>query len=447
MACEVSVFKRLLGVNGKAALEDVTMSQDDRGVSTLTFDVRPYRRFQNICPHCGRRCPGYDAGRGTPRLWRGLDFGGVIVQLRYAVPRIQCPEHGVVTAQVPWAFHDSGFTREFDLQVAWLAKYLARSSVTELMRIDWKTVGRCVDRAFAHLDPKAAKRRLDGLVRIGVDETSYRKGHQYMTVVVNHDTGEVVWVHDAHGKSVFEAFFKELSPEQRSTIKFVSADGARWVDECIQKYVPEAVRCVDPFHVVEWAGEALDELRTEIWRTLRSEGAELAEQIDKCKDDAEKARLKARQKERQSLAKSIKGSTYTLGKAPENLTPAQSERLKLVAGSQPRLYRAYGLKEELRQILKLRPENARECLQRWYWKASHSRIEAFKDLARKIKRHFENILNSIVYGLSNARIEAVNNKIKLTIRRAYGFRNLKNMFSFVMLSCSKVQIPLPNRPQ
>ena len=132
--------------------------------------------------------------------------------LRYAVPRVCCPEHGVVTAAVPWAFVGSGFTRDFDLQTAWMARYLPRTRIAELMRIDWDTVGRCVKRAQAHLDPNAEKRRLSGLVRIGVDETSYRKGHKYITVVVNHDTGEVVWVHDGHGKSVFELFFQQLTP-------------------------------------------------------------------------------------------------------------------------------------------------------------------------------------------------------------------------------------------
>lgn len=186
------------------SFEGVEVKQSPDGVVSIFFDVRPYKRFSHICPHCGRVYPGYD--RGAPRLWRSLDFAGALVYLRSAVPRVCCPEHGVVTAAVPWAFVGSGFTRDFDLQVAWTARYLPRSRIAELMRIDWDTVGRCVKRTQAHLDPNAEKRRLSGLVRIGVDETSYRKGHKYITVVVNHDTGEVVWVHDGHGKSVFELF-------------------------------------------------------------------------------------------------------------------------------------------------------------------------------------------------------------------------------------------------
>ena len=129
------------------------------------------------------------------------------------------------------------------------------------------------------------------------------------------------------------------------------------------------------------------------------------------------------------------------------MTPLQEERLQLIAESHPQLFKAYKLKEELRRILKLPPEDAEAMLKHWYWKASHSRIEVIKDLARKIKRHRANILNTIQNGLSNARLEAINNKIKLLIRRAYGFRNLESMFAFIQLICSNMRIPLPNRPE
>lgn len=146
--------------------------------------------------------------------------------------RVRCPEHGVVTAAVPWAYPGSGFTRDFDLTVAWMAERLPRSAVAEYMRVDWQTVGSCVSRALADLEPDR-KRRLDGLVRIGIDETSYRKGHKYITVVTGHDTNTVVWVADGHGKSVLERFYKELTPEQRAGIRVADGDGARWITDCV----------------------------------------------------------------------------------------------------------------------------------------------------------------------------------------------------------------------
>ena len=121
-------------------------------------------------------------------------------------------------------------------------------------------------------------------------------------------------------------------------------------------------------------------------------------------------------------------------------------RIDLIASQKPRLYRAYLLKEQLRLLLKMTDaDEAGAKLKRWLWKASHSKIPAFKDLYLKIKRHRTHILNTIRYGMSNAGIEATNNKIKLIIRKAYGFRNIQNMLDMVYLVCSDIRIPLPNR--
>lgn len=130
------------------------------------------------------------------------------------------------------------------------------------MRIDWQTVGSCISRSLHNLEPERAK-RLDGLVNIGIDETSYRKGHKYITVVVNHDTNTVVWVGNGHGKSVLEQFYKALTDEQLAGIKVVTGDGARWITECVNKFTPDCERCVDSFHVIEWAMEALNAVRKE----------------------------------------------------------------------------------------------------------------------------------------------------------------------------------------
>ncbi len=440
------VCKHFAHVNDQVVIEDMDLNVDKDGVVSVTLDVRPYKRHQRRCPHCGKRCPGYDSGTSLPRLWRAPDCGGIPVYLRYAPGRICCPDHGVVTSAVPRAFHGSGFTKQFDLQVARPAKYLPRSNIEKLMRIDWKTVGRCVQRAQLHLDPDADKRRLEGLVNIGVDETSYRKGHKYMTVVVNHDTGEVVWVHENHGKSVFGKFFEALTEEQRTSFRCISGDGARRIDECIAKYVPHATRCVDPFHVVQWAGDALDTMRTQIRQALRVEARGIEKQIKSNSDPLETGRLKTEQQARELQAKNIKHSAYTPGKGKENLTAFQTQKLALIAESQPALYRAYQLKEQLRIILKMPADQGRYFLKKRYRRASHSRSQVIKDLARKIKRHQENSFNTIENGLSNARIKAINNKIKLPVRRAYGFRNLQNMFACVKLICSNVDIPLPNRP-
>ena len=146
----------------------------------------------------------------------------------------------------------------------------AKSIVSKYMRIDWETVGRCVHRTLNDIEPERS-RRLVNLVNIGIDETSYKKGHKYIMVIVNHDTNTVVWAAQGHGKGVLTQFYRQLTPEQLSSIKVVTGDGAKWITECVNEFTPDCERCIDPLHVVEWAMEALDEVRREVWREAHSE--------------------------------------------------------------------------------------------------------------------------------------------------------------------------------
>ena len=440
-----TLCKKLLNVKS-AVVEGCDFYSDQDGVNHIRIHARPNRWHENDCPFCKKRCKRYDKKNPQPRTWRGLDWGGTLVEVSYDTHRIECPEHGVVVADVPWAYPNSGFTKDFDLTVGWLAVYLPRSVVSEYMRIDWKTVGRCIHRTLNVIEPERS-RRLDNLVNIGIDETSYKKGHKYITVIVNHDTNTVVWAAEGHGKTVLESFYKQLSDEQRSSIKVVTGDGAKWITECVNEFTPNCVRCVDQFHVVQWAMEALDKVRREVWRDAYNEAQQLAKEHPRKvgrpkEDDIEAAKVKAAK----AKAEEIKNSAYALGKAPEHLTENQKLRVEMIAANNDRLYRAYRMKEMLRLLLKNKDvDEAERTLKRWLWWASHSRIPAFKELYLKIKRHKDHILNAIRYGMSNARIEATNNKIKLIVRKAYGFRNIQNMLDMVYLVCSDLRVPLPNR--
>lgn len=311
----------------------------------------------------------------------------------------------------------------------------SKTAVSKLMRIAWNTVGPIISRVQADMDPDPSK-RFDGLVNIGVDETSYKKGHKYITVVVNHDTGKVIWAHPGHGKTIFTKFFQQLTKEQRSSIRLISGDGARWIADCMKEFCPQADRCIDPFHVVEWAMEALDDVRRAAWNDARKS----AKQATKRK----RGRPHKGAEVPESKASFIKQSRYALGKAPEHLTEAQQAKIEMIAKSDNRLYRAYLLKEKLRLVFHMDDlETAQQELDGWIKWAQHCRIKVFVDLQRKIRRHYDAILATIKYGLSNARIEATNNKIKLSIRMAYGFRNIENMLSMIMLRCSDIDIRLP----
>ena len=445
MASANTLCKKLLNVN-KAVVTGQDFYTDADGVNHIKIYARPNAWHEDDCPFCHKHCDYYDQPVKGTHSWRALDWGGILVEVAGHTHRIHCPEHGVVTADVPWAYPGSGFTKDFDLTVGWLATYLPRSTVSEYMRIDWETVGRCVHRTLNDIEPERS-RRLDNLINIGIDETSYKKGHKYITVIVNHDTNTVVWAVQGHGKGVLTQFYRQLTPQQLSSIKVVTGDGAKWITECVNEFTPDCERCVDPFHVVEWAMEALDEVRREVWREAYSEAVQLAKKHPRGKgrpkaDDAEAAIVKAAKEK----AEEIKNSAYALGKAPEHLTENQQAKVAMIAENNNRLYRAYRMKETLRLLLKIKDtEEAQEALKRWLWWASHSRINAFKELYQKIKRHKEHILNTIRLGMSNARIEATNNKIKLIVRKAYGFRNIQNMLDMVYLVCSDLKVPLPNR--
>ena len=428
-----SLAKMMIGVED-VVVEGVSLDEE---LKAVVIDARPYKSRACRCGRCGRKAPFHDGGRGA-RLWRCTDVVGTKVYVRAEAFRVRCPACGVTVRQIPWADHGSWFTRAFEDTCCWLALSMSKLSCQRIMRVSWRTVGAICSRVLKRLEDGLPP-RTRGLRRIGVDETSYKKGRRYMTVVVNHDTGSVVWAHDGHGRKVFDAFFEEIGEEGRASIQLVSADGARWVDDAVREWVPGAIRCIDTFHVAGWATDLLDEVRKQAWR----KAAEKARAAPRRKRGRPR-RGDAANPERRAAA-SAKGLRYPLLKNPEDLTERQRADLELAAASNPRLYRAYLLKEGLRLVLKLPADQVREAVEARRGRAWRSRIPEFVELQRKVKRHLDAIVATAAHGLTNARVEAVNNKIKLTVRMAYGFRNLDNLFSMVMLRCSNLEVPLPGR--
>ena len=264
-----SIIKRLLKID-RIVVENVYF--DEANEDTLIVRVRPLVRDTLRCPHCGLRGKGYDS-YGKVRRWRSLDMGSTKVYIEATAPRITCREHGVVVAKVPWARHGAGYTIDFETAVTWLALHTTAQDVAEYFRIEWHMVGAIAQRVQKALET-ASTNRFDGLEAIGIDETSYKKGHKYMTVIVNHHTGALIWAHKGHGKEILTEFFEELTEEQQAKVKFVTADGARWIADCVKAYCPNAERCIDPFHVVQWANDALDEIRKQAVRQAKKEAAE-----------------------------------------------------------------------------------------------------------------------------------------------------------------------------
>jgi len=268
-----SLIKRLLKID-KIVIESVYF-EDDTEEDICIIRARPLSREMHRCPLCSKRCPGYDSASKT-RRWRSLDFGSQRVYIESNSPRVNCAEHGVLVAKVPWARHKSGYTYDFETAVTWFALHATVKDVAEYFRIEWHTGGSVAKRVQESLEEKEPS-RFDDLEAIGIDETSYKKGHKYMTVVVDHNTGHLIWAKKGYGKTILTEFFEELTDEQRKKVKYVTADGARWIADCIAEYCPNAERCVDPFHVVGWATGCLDEVRKAAVRLAKKEAAETGE--------------------------------------------------------------------------------------------------------------------------------------------------------------------------
>jgi transposase len=389
----------------------------DEQAGVVVVTARPRKHLQGRCGVCARRCPGFDQGEGR-RRWRALDLGTLKAFVEADVPRVRCPEHGVVVVAVPWARHGARHTRGFDDTAAWLAVHTSKQAVSQLLRVAWETVGRVVTRVTA--DAEAACDRFDGLRRVGIDEISYKRGHKYLTVVVDHDAGRLVWAAPGRDAATLSRFFDALGPERCAKVRLVSADAAEWIALTVAARCPQAVLCADPFHVVKWATDALDEVRREVWNTARK-GGEVA------------------------LAGELKGARWALWKNPEDLTRRQRGKLAWIARVNGRLYRAYLLKEQLRLVFKLKGVRAAVLLEAWLGWARRCRIPAFVKLAKTITAHRSSIQAALTEGLSNGLVESTNTKIRLLTRVAFGFRSPNALIALAMLSVGGLCPPLPER--
>ena len=404
-------WKWILGV------EDTVIETLHPEGDRLIVRVRPMARARRRCGRCGRRCSAYDRGDGR-RRWRGLDLGTVRVYLEAESPRVRCVEHGVVVAAVPWARHGAGFTRAFDDMTAWLAKECAKTAIQALMRISWPTVGRIISRVMADAGPPSD--RLKNLRRIGIDEVSYRKGQRYLTVVVDHDTGKLVWAAPGADKATLNRFFDLLGHDGCQTIELVSADAASWIREVVTDRCINAEMCMDAFHVVQWATQALDEVRRQYWRKARTWGQHWK-------------------------AHDLRGARWALLKNPEDLTDRQRIVLAELQETNKDLFRAYLLKEQLRAVFQAPSDGATRLLDSWLVWARRCRLEPFVKVASTITQLRDQVVSALQHRLSNARVEATNTGIRLITRRAYGFHSPQALIALAMLRFGALCPDLPGR--
>jgi transposase len=251
-----------------------------------------------------------------------------------------------------------------------------------------------------------------------VDEISYRRHHRYLTSVADHATGAIVWCRAGRNSATLQAFFDALG-DRRESIRAVSIDMSGEYQRAIRQAVPDAEICFDPFHVVRLGARATDQVRRDEWNR--------------------------HDRSHTTTGRWIKGTRWSLLKAPEHQSIYQLATLAEVQLENRRLYRAFLLREELRLLYHLPdPDLAPDHLDAWLAWATRSRLRPFVRLARTLREHRDGFLAAIRRGLSNGRLEGLNSKIRLISHRAFGFHSAEPLIALVHLCCGGIKLELPS---
>lgn len=420
-----TAFNKILAVPG-AWVASVTFGPDG-----VVVGLRRRRR-RPVCP-CG--WTGRAVYDRSTRRWRHLDLGATKCFLEIEIRRIHCRRcDRVRTEAVAWARPAARHTRDFEDVVAWLAQRTDKTAITRLLRTSWETVAGIVSRVVVeHLDT----RRLEGLYRIGVDEVSYRKGHRYLTVVADHDRdGTVVWAAEGKDHSVLEAFYDELGEDGCAALEAVSLDMGGAYQKATDTRAPDARQCVDPFHVIKLANEAINKTRRWAWNEERRRHRPPRRPAGRPRADAPAPP--------RDQVRWVKHTRWALLKDPDALLDSQLEILHELRRSGSVLYRAWQLKEGLRDLYRLRrPADAPRHLDWWLAWACRCRVPAFVALSRTIRANRDRILAAVELGLSNSKLEGLNSKIRLINHRGYGHHTAAAVIAMIYLCCGGITITLP----
>lgn len=384
-----------------------------RGVSFeswgIALDVAPRHRTPR-CSQCGRKVAAIHSRR--VRRWRHLGLGGQRLYLRYALRKLRCPRCGIKVERVPWARPGrTGFTIAFENAVAWMLQKTDQTAACRYFGISWETAGRIARRV---VNERLGEDRFDGLCFLGIDEISYRRQHRYLTVVVDQLTGRLVWAGEGKSKATLNRFFDELGAERAASLDAVSMDLASSYILVVQKRAPQAEIVADRYHLEKLVRDAVDEVRRDEMRDLPLH---------------ERRRLKR--------------SRWPLLKNPWNLYSNERSKLRDIEKSNHRVYRAYLLKEQFLAIFEYRSVGwAKRMFTDWYRWARRSKLEPFKRVALTLREHFDKLLGFIRQGLSNGRVEGVNNKLRLISHRAFGFHSAAAFIGMAYLCCAGIPMDL-----
>jgi transposase len=371
----------------------------------IELDFAPGSRF--ACPVCGAAdCPAYDTERKT---WRHLNFFQHQAYLTARVPRVRCDKCGIKTVNVPWARPDSGFTLLFEAMLMAMIPAMPVAAVARMVgehdtRL-WRVVHHYVDQARARADAS-------NVTRVAIDETAARRGHNYIALFVDIDQARVLFATEGRDAETVARFADDLTahggdPDQVSE---VCIDMSPAFIKGTADSLPNAAITFDKFHAVKIINDALDQVR----RAERKAHAVL------------------------------KGTRYIWLRNPENLSERQRATLDALPTRTLKTARAYQIRLAFQHLYEQdRPEQAAQYLKRWYFWATHSRLEPVIDAAHTVKRHWDGILRWFDSKIANGLIEGINSLVQAARSKARGYRSIRNLTAMVYLLAGKLDLPLP----
>lgn len=382
------LYAQILGITKPWQVSDVELSLSN---GKVTVHVRQKKAARHQCPVCKKVSPGYDSRK---RRWRHLDTCQFQTILEADVPRVKCKEHGVVTTTVPWAEPGSGFTAMFEaLVIDWL-KEASISAVSRLMGLSWNAIDGIMQRA---VERGLCRRNKVSPTQLGVDETAFKKRHDYVTIVSDQVEGTVLHVGKDRKKSTLKDWYDSLTEEQLAAIESISMDMWPAFINATLDCLPGAQEKIafDKFHVAKYLGEAVNKVRAQEHKALMKEGCGL-----------------------------LTGSKYDWLYNPANMTQKRKRGFKALRESTLKTARAWAIKELAMSLWNYVSKTwARKGWERWLSWAVRSRLEPIKKVARTIKEHLWGILNAIILKVSNGPAEGLNSRIKMIKVRSRGFRN------------------------
>lgn len=361
-----------------------------------------------ICPECGTSCAIKD--HRDERTWRHLDTMQFQTLVRCRVPRSECPEHGVKTIRVPWAEAGSRFTQLFErFAIDVLLAARSVSQAQDLLRLSWDQVQAIQERA---VERGLARRNLDSLQYVGLDEKSFGRGQDYISVLGDLPGGRILEVAPGRDEAAADALWQTLPESQRARLKAVAVDMWDPYMASTRQNVPTAVLVHDKFHVAKALTKAVDDVRKREHRNLLQENCE-----------------------------TLKHTKYLWLRNPDHWTPKDEQRFKELKNAHLDVGRAWAIKEAFRDFWTyIYPGAARNFFRRWYFWATHSRLRPVIAAARTLQRHLTNLLTYLKHRITNAVVEGFNAKIQTLKSNARGFRSFDHYRIAILFHCGKLNL-------